>query len=81
MRTYTYRVVVEPDEGGWHAYCPALRSHGAVTHGATEAEAIRNINEVVQMIVDELIAEGTALPVGPRPDVDVFEDTRVAVTV
>ena len=60
--------------------CPALRAHGAVTQGATEAEAIRNINEVVQMVVDELIEEGKLLPDGPRPDVDVFDDIRVAVT-
>src|ERR1700694_3929129 len=25
MKTYTFKVVVEPDEGGFHAYCPALR--------------------------------------------------------
>jgi predicted RNase H-like HicB family nuclease len=57
MRTYAYKVIVEPDEGGWHAYCPALREHGAVTQGSTEGEALKNINEVVQMIIGELIAE------------------------
>jgi len=81
MRTYAYKVVVEPDEGGWHAYCPALRTLGAVTQGATEAEAFQNINEVVQMIVDELRAEGKPLPDGPGSDVDVFDDARVAVTI
>ena len=81
MRTYAYKVIVEPDDGGWHAYCPALRTHGAVTQGASETEALKNINEVVQIIVDELIAEGRPIPAGPAPDVDVFEDARVAVTV
>ena len=33
MRTYTFKVVVEPDEGGYHAYCPALRRLGAVNPG------------------------------------------------
>jgi len=58
--THTFTVVVEPDVGGFHAYCPAMRHPGAVTQGATEAEALRNINEVVQMIVDELREDGKA---------------------
>jgi predicted RNase H-like HicB family nuclease/plasmid stabilization system protein ParE len=81
MRTYAYRVVVEPDEGGWHAYCPALRSSGAVTQGATEAEAYQNINEVVRMIVDEMLEEGTPLPSESDADVDVLDGPRVAVTI
>lgn len=47
MKTYAFKVVVEPDEGGYHAYCPALRHLGAVTQGSTEEDALRNINEVV----------------------------------
>jgi len=79
MKTYTFKVVVEPDEGGYHAYCPVLRGFGAVTQGATEAEALRNINEVVQMIMDELREDGIALPA--HDDVEVFDGARVAVTV
>ena len=81
MKTYTFRVVVEPDAGRFHAYCPVLRRYGAVTQGATEEEALRNINEVVQMIVDELREEGKELPPASPDDVEVFEGTRVAVTV
>jgi predicted RNase H-like HicB family nuclease len=81
MRTYSFKVVVEPDEGGYHAYCPALRTFGAVTQGATEEEALRNINEVVQMIVDELREDGIALPGASADDVDIFDGARVAVTV
>lgn len=79
MKTYTFKVVVEPDEGGYRAYCPALRQFGAVTQGATPEEALRNINEVVQMITDELREDGIALPI--HDDVEVFEGARVAVTV
>jgi predicted RNase H-like HicB family nuclease len=44
---------------------PALRSYGAVTQGATQAEALKNINEVVvHMIVDELREEHIPLPPG-----------------
>ncbi|MBZ5606341.1 MAG: type II toxin-antitoxin system HicB family antitoxin [Acidobacteriia bacterium] len=61
---YTFKVVVEPDEGGWHAYCPALKSRGAVTQGPTYDEALKNINEVVQMIVDEMTEEGSEIASG-----------------
>ena len=81
MRTFAFKVVVEPDEGGYHAWCPALRSYGAVTQGATQAVALKNINEVVQMIVDELSEEHIPLPEGSGDDVEIFEGTRVAVTV
>jgi predicted RNase H-like HicB family nuclease len=80
MTTYSFKVVVEPDEGGFHAYCPALRSQGAVTQGATESEALRNIQEVVQMIVDELREENLELP-SAGDDVDVSDGARVAITV
>jgi predicted RNase H-like HicB family nuclease len=81
MKTYTFTVVVEPDEGGYHAYCPALRSLGAVTQGATEEEALKNINEVVQMIIEELREDGLPLPDPSGGDVEVFEGARVAVTI
>jgi len=74
-------VVVEPDEGGFHAYCPALRRYGAVTQGATPEEALKNINEVAQMIVDELQEDGIPLPAASKNDVEIFEGARVAVTV
>jgi predicted RNase H-like HicB family nuclease len=67
MGTYTFKVVVEPDEDAqgnpaWHAYCPALESIGAATSGKTRQEALRKINEVVHMIVQEFIEEGKPLP-------------------
>jgi predicted RNase H-like HicB family nuclease len=80
MKTYTFKVVVEPDEGGFHAYCPVLRRFGAVTQGSSAEEALKNINEVVQMIVEELQEDGIPLPTA-SDDVEVFEGTRVAVTV
>ena len=81
MKTYTFKVVIEPDEDRWHAYCPALEQYGAATWGNTEEEALRHINEVVQMIVEELVEDGEPIPEGPKEEVAVFSDTRVAVTV
>lgn len=54
MKSYIFRVVVEPDEDRWHAYCPVLKKHGAATWGYTREEALKNIQEVAAMIVEEL---------------------------
>jgi len=81
MKTYTFKVVVEPDEDRWHAYCPALKKYGAATWGDTREEALKHIHEVVQIIIDELREDGIAIPDGPKEDVEVFADERVAVTV
>lgn len=63
MKTYSFKVVLEPDEDAegnpaWFAYCPALESIGAATSGRTKAEALKNINEVVDMIVQEFSDDG-----------------------
>jgi predicted RNase H-like HicB family nuclease len=52
-----------------------------VTQGTTEQDALKNINEVVQMIVDELREDDLPLPDASPDDVEVFEGMRVAVTV
>ncbi len=77
-KSYTFKVVVEPDEDRWHAYCPALEKYGAATWGNTKDEALKHIQEVVQMVVDELAEEGTALPDVAKQAVEVFP---VSVTV
>jgi predicted RNase H-like HicB family nuclease len=81
MKTYAFKVLVEPDEDRWHARCPVLQSYGASTWGATRAEAYKHIQEVVEMIVQELREDGIAIPDGPVEDVEIFSDTRVAVAV
>jgi predicted RNase H-like HicB family nuclease len=81
MKTYTFKVVVEPDEDRWFAYCPALQAYGAATWGYTREEALRHINEVVQMVISELREDGIEIPTTPSDEVEVFAGDRVAVTV
>jgi predicted RNase H-like HicB family nuclease len=71
MKSYALRVIVEPDEDRWHAYCPILEAKGAITWGHTQEEAVRHIREVVQIIVDELLEEGEPIPPGPLEEVQV----------
>ena len=53
-KSHVFRVVVEPDDDRWHAYCPALEDQGAVTRGRSEKEALDNIRQVVEMVVDDI---------------------------
>lgn len=82
MKTYNFKVVVETDEdldgkpSAWHAYCPALEGLGGSTWGETRDEALKNIDEVVHMIVQEFVEEGKALPEGPADSVEVEEISR-----
>ena len=77
LTTYTFRIVVEPDEDRWRAYCPELEAQGAATWGYTREEAIDNIREVMEMVVAELVEEGKPVPA----TVQVSEEPLVAVTV
>ena len=69
METYNFNVVVEPDEdfdgnpSGWHAYCPVLEQHGASTWGATEAEALKNIKEAIELWLEVKKEAGEPIPV------------------
>ena len=81
MKTYTFKVVVEPDDDAWSAYCPVLLEKGAATWGRTREEALNNIEEVVKMVVESLVEHGEPLPEGPTGEVSVSTEPQVAVTV
>ncbi len=54
VTTYTFKVVVEPDEDRWRAFCPALKAQGASTWGYTRKEALQHIREVLEMLAAEI---------------------------
>jgi predicted RNase H-like HicB family nuclease len=81
METYTLEVVVEPDEDRWHAYCPALQDQGAATWGHTRDEALRNIEEVVQLVIESMVANRETLPAGIPDAARVTVELRVAINV
>lgn len=60
MKSYTYRVIMEPDEGGYHAYVPALR--GCHTWGQTVDEAREMIRDAMDVYLRSLIADGKDIP-------------------
>jgi predicted RNase H-like HicB family nuclease len=77
MKSYVFPVVVEPDEDVWRAYVPELESKGAATWGHTKEEALKNIQEVAQMVIEVLLEDGEPLPQG----VTVSDRPVVAVTL
>ena len=90
VKTYFFKVVIEPDEDAegnpaWHAYCPALERIGGATSGRTKEEALKNIAEVIHLILDELVHEGSPIPQAPADEVEVVEvseeSPRIAITV
>lgn len=91
MKTYNLTVVVEPDQdfdghpSGWHAYCPTLERVGGSTWGETRENALKNISDVLHMIVEAFVEEGRPLPEGvedSRAVTDVLQERlHIAVTV
>lgn len=77
MKSYVFRVVLEPDEDVWRAFIPDLEKVGGATWGKTREEALRNIQEVAQMVIESLLEDGEPLP----PRVTEIDEPVVAVTV
>jgi len=62
MKSYTFLIEIEPDEDRWFARVPDLESQGAATWGHTRDEALRNIQEVAQMVIESLLEDSKPHP-------------------
>jgi predicted RNase H-like HicB family nuclease len=62
MKIYTFSIVIEPDEDRWVVYSPLLKEKGGATWGYTKEEALKNINEVLEMVVESMIEDGEPIP-------------------
>ena len=57
MALHRYTVILEREEdGGFHAFVPALR--GCHTQGESEAEALANVQEAISAYLESLKAHG-----------------------
>ena len=74
MKEYTYTVVLEREEdGGSHAFCPALP--GCHSQGDTYDEALANIQDAIKLYIESLQEHGDKVP-----DEDVtIKSLKVAV--
>jgi len=56
-----------------------LEDRGAATWGYTREEALKNIEEVLQMTLESMIETGEPIP--EEPGIQVFLKPRVAITI
>jgi len=47
------KVIIEPDEPGFHTYCPAFK--GLHTDGMTKEEALENAKEAIMVYLESLL--------------------------
>jgi predicted RNase H-like HicB family nuclease len=59
---FTVDIIVEPDDDGYHAFCPALK--GLHVSGQTEKEAVKNAADGAILYLESLIKHGDPIPVG-----------------
>jgi predicted RNase H-like HicB family nuclease len=81
MSFYSFRVIVEPDEDRWFAYCPLLEDRGAATWGYTREEALKNIQAVLQLVLKNMARHGEQIPQEPKDNVKVTREPWVTVAV
>ena len=67
--SYTYSIILEPDEGGYHAFVPALP--GCHTWGKTIDEAREMARDAIDAYLRSLIADGEPIPTDVG--IEVFE--------
>lgn len=74
MEEYKYTIILErEDEGGYHAFCPALP--GCHTQGDTYDETLENIKDAVKLYIESLKSHKE-----PIPDEDItIKPLKVAV--
>ena len=79
MKTYVFRVEVEPDDEGWRAFYPPLEEFGASTWGESQDAALKHIQKVLTRIVEERIEAKQSIQ--DQESVTVAEGTLVSVTL
>ena len=89
MKTYSFQVVLEkdkwpdePDENAvWRAYIPALEHKGAASWGYTQKEALKNLQDAVNLLIECILEQGEELPSEPRSQIQVSDVPLIAVNV
>ncbi len=87
MKSYIFKVVLEkdrwpdkPEENAmWRAYIPVLQA--AHAWGDTQQEALANLKNAVDLIIENLQERGEPILHEPHPDVQVSDAPLLTVTV
>ena len=65
---------------GWLAFCPALVESGVATWGLTEEEAMKNLQEVSEMVLADMVEVNDPIPEMPEGEGFVSVEPRVVIT-
>ena len=87
MRSYTFKVALEqdkwPDEPDsqaiWRAYIPALPC--AHAWGDTPKEALENLRNAVDLIIEDMLERGEPIPQEPSAQIKVSNELLLTVNV
>lgn len=62
MNTLDFKVFLEPDPdyGGFVVVCPSLP--GCYSQGKTVSEALANIREAIELVLEDMESHGEAIP-------------------
>lgn len=60
MKTYTYRIIIEPDQDGYHGFAPLLK--GVHTFGKTIEKTKENLQEAIQCHLEGLVKDNILPP-------------------
>lgn len=74
MSTYQFSVVIEKDQDGYVAFCPALQ--GCYTQGTTYEEVLANIQDAIRLHCEDRLAAGEEIP---QPEAVSLTSVAVAV--
>lgn len=88
MKSYTFKVVLErdkwpdePDEQAvWRAYVPALEHRGAHAWGDTQEQALENLRNALDLLIEYMKEQGEPIPEEPKTQVTVSKEPLITVT-
>jgi predicted RNase H-like HicB family nuclease len=89
LKSYTFKVVLEkdkwpdePDEKAvWRAYVPLLEHRGAHAWGDTPEQALENLRNAVELLLEYMKERGEPIPEEPETQVQVSQEPLITVTV
>jgi len=72
---YRFPIIIEKDEDGYFASCPALQ--GCYTQGDTYEEALANIHDAIELYLEDMSAEKEEIR---EPKDVIFSSVEVSIT-
>ena len=69
----SFGVVIEKDDDGYYAHIPAVQ--GCYAQGDTYEEVLTNIQEVLHLILEEIVASGQKIPLNEQISLTTIDVT------